>query len=79
MKFKVWDENEEREKPVLIRVFERGTRIVLDVVDETGKPRHAGHILCIKEDGTFSRYNGLTRDLGFSTNENGQITETPIF
>ena len=74
MKFGIYKEETEEEKPLKIRLIrsEQGAiRIV--VVDDEGDPLEGGHIASIVERGTLLVWENVDPKLGFQLDEDGRI------
>lgn len=73
MKFKVYKEQDKKEKIVRFKIDEHLGGIRLIAVDEDGERLEKGSILAINPEGKLELYLGIVTDLGLELDELGAI------
>ncbi len=73
MKFEIYNEKNEEEKKVYLKLEKVGDTIHIIAVDELGDEYECGNLLHINSNGVIIRCTAIDPNLGFKLDENGRI------
>jgi hypothetical protein len=73
MKLKVFEQEQEKEKEVILKLEEWSDGIVLIAVDEDGNKVVRGKLLRLQNNGMIHLYRAIDTDLGFQLDSKGRI------